>query len=279
MILRNALLQIAVKEYSNMPTSDIVTTTAVELADRIGAAHRDFEALVESVDNGVVANGWSARDTAAHLLTVINRYNEFSPDRLAADPRGVDSINAVEMAAWASASTGECLDQLRCEIATFDQRWGAASGIPLDFPFPFHGGATIDYQAAMTNALAEFVMHGYDLATAAGVPWPVHARDAELFCGFGSQILPAYVRAGFAGTAAIEVRVSGMLPWVLHVDGPVRRSALLHANDAPTMTVEADPATFILAAYGRLDATAAASRGMRIGGSTPIAFDLLLERP
>jgi hypothetical protein len=204
-----------------MRSSDFVATSTEELHDRIDAAHHRFVALVGSVaePGAVDAEAWSTHDVVAHVVNVVNRYNEFDPSRLAPDPRGVDVVNARELALLADRPTVDLIGDLADEMQTFRDKWGPKAGISLDTPLPFHGGASIDFQSGLTNLLGELLMHGLDVARTSNVPWEIDDRDGALLCAFGTQILPYYVRSTNEHDLVVQFELDGVSPWTLDVRG------------------------------------------------------------
>ena len=247
---------------------DLAPSTLVELHDRIASAHHRFADLVATVPPETIVGAWTCRDVAAHLVTVINRYTAFSTDRLAADPRGVDAINALELTELADHTTADLLDRLRHEMLAFQAMWGPARGLALDMSVPFHGGGTLDAQSALTNAMGEFLVHGFDIATAAGRRWPIDERDAALLCRFATRILPSYVRR--TNTADIDVlfEADGLPPWTLRVRGPaveVAAGAASSESFGSSVLIRGQASAIALLQYGR---TPPPDQRLTISGAT-----------
>ena len=151
-----------------MAAGEYVTTSTEELAERIDVAARRFADLAGEVGPDRVVGTWTSGEVVAHLVNVVNRYNEFNRSRLASAPRGVDEVNRRELEAFTDAPMESLLSELDRGMEQFRERWGPARGITLDTPFPFHGGATIDFQSGMTNLVGEFLVHGWDVAPRRG---------------------------------------------------------------------------------------------------------------
>jgi uncharacterized protein (TIGR03083 family) len=261
-----------------MPARDFVGTTTEELAERTAVARQRFEALIRAVGPEVAVGDWTSREVLVHVVNVLNRYNEFAPDRLAAVPRGVDEINRRELEALADRPVAALLDELGTESEAFDARWGPAQGIPLDAPFPFHGGATIDFQSGLTNLLGEYVIHGLDVARAAGRDWPIDERDGALLCGFATQILPAYVRATNPHTISLRFDLDGVAPWLLAVDGNAAAVRAPRADDRPDVVMAGDPVAAALVVYGRIGEADLDAAGLAVvGGGRPDAVSLMFN--
>lgn len=250
-----------------MAASEFVTTDHQELAQRIDAAHHRAADLLGRVDEAMpIGDEWAARDVLAHLVCVVNRYNEFDPNRLAATPRGVDGVNRRELGELHGCALVELLDRLDAEMAAFHDRWGPAEGLPLSTELPFHGGGTIDLQSGQANLLGEFLVHGLDVSRCAGSDWDIAPRDGTLLCGLATQLLPSYVRADHCATLSVRFDLDGMEPWVLDVRGPVATSR--RPDDAASFDVHLrGPATPVaLMFYGRQDLAEAVDHGLVVSG-------------
>jgi uncharacterized protein (TIGR03083 family) len=252
---------------------DIIDATVDELHARIALAHDRFARALAAAPADLQVGRWTAADVGAHVVTVINRYTAFRPDRLANSPRGVDEINDRELEALRGQPPDALIATLADEMQRFHQQWGTDLVFPLDMPIPFHAG-TIDVQAGLTNALGELLIHGRDLAIASGGEWPIEDRDAALLCGLGALILPAYVRATNRATLDVGVQVDGVTPWRLVIDGPNAESVL--DDDGPAdFVLEGRAEGLALLAYGRADWRAAQDLGLRASGPIPELADAL----
>lgn len=255
-----------------MPASDFVTTDPTELAERIDTAHDRFAALVAAAPEDLpVSASWNVREVACHLVNVINRYNAFSPDRLADAPRGVDLINERELTALDGRPLPEVLELLDEEMAAFQRTWGPGSGLPLDLPLPFHGGGSIDLQSGLANVIGELLVHGLDVARATATPWPIDDRDGALLVGLATQILPAYVRADNTARLTVRFDAEGVAPWLLAVDGTTASSRPPSDGDPdPDVAFRGPAATVALLFYGRIDLADAEAAGLVVcGGAHP----------
>jgi hypothetical protein len=112
-------------------------------------------------------------------------------------------------------------------------------------------------------ALSELTVHGHDIATGMGVPWPISAEHAKLILGtVCPNMSPLVVRPEAARGAALtyEVRLRGNSPrYVIRVaDG----TAEVRAAGGPVdCVISADPVTFLLVVYGRMPLGRALLRG------------------
>jgi hypothetical protein len=129
---------------------------------------------------------------------------------------------------------------------------------------PWYGpGRTRTPDCLIALALGELTVHGHDIATGTGRPWPISAEDAKLIVGtVCPQMLPLVVRPNAARRAPVtyEVRLRGNGPrYVFRV---VNGAAEVRAAGGPVdCVISADPVTYLLVVYGRMSVTQALLRG------------------
>lgn len=239
-----------------------------EYDDREQVVHDRTVALFTSVDPGIaVGDGsWTARDTLAHLVTVVRRYTTLP--RLARTPREVDEINADELAGLADLDVDGLLRAYAEGFTGYRALW---TTMPAEQRFPFHGGGQLPTWALRANWLAEMLVHGYDVAAAAGTPWEIGAADAAALLAFLREVLPAYGRPGPA--AAVEVAADGCEPWSLVADGTgVRTDGSGEASTA----VSGPGGLVVLLVYRRLTVAEAVVQGLLVAGD-PGEVERVLE--
>jgi uncharacterized protein (TIGR03083 family) len=247
-----------------------VTTDADELWHRIGAAQKRFVALVHAIGPNLVGAGttWSSRDVVAHILTVVERYTNrdvTSTEGLGATPREVDVINDRELRALDGIDFDELLARLDAQMARVRTAFPPEQ-LDLHVRFPFHGGVTVDAAGGMSNIIGEFLIHGHDLARAAGRSWPIEARDALLILNGVMQLLPAYAEPSARGTLDLRWRVPGAPSWTIAFDNGRATSRPAHEGEAADVVVAAPPETLVLFLYQRLSTFAALRGGLRVAG-------------
>lgn len=214
---------------------------------------------------------WSAREVAAHLVTLTDIYTEiaagtppsitdFTPDTVA---RRND-----ERIADISETDPRKLAGLVVDAA--DRLLAVTDGRPGDQEVPYVGGP-IDLAALVCLFLGEPLIHGYDLATSAGVPWPIDPAVAMTVLSgyalkFGEIVNPVTTR-NVTVAFAVEVR-GGAQFTVRFVDGTF---ALEPPGAGPVdCSISADPVAFLLVATGRLSPWAAMALGLLgAGGARP----------
>jgi hypothetical protein len=135
----------------------------------------------------------------------------------------------------------------------------------------FHGGVTMDLAHLLCMSLAEHVLHGYDIARAAGAPWPIDPAIALLvLSGYGrcyGSWLNGEAASDLTTSYRIELRGGG--------DFTVRFSAggcHTEPGDAGAVdcTIAADPVAYLLVHSGRMTQWEAIALGLyRIKGPVP----------
>lgn len=268
------------------PYERLVATDAHELWSRIDEAESRFRELVRGVEETLPVRGstWTVRDVTGHLVTVLRRYiNRVVAETggLAATPRGVDQLNADELAAL-SGTRDELLADLAMEMKTVRELFGP-DRVDLHATVPFHAGATVDIAAALANLIGEFLIHGWDVARSAGRSWSIGELDARLVLNGVLQIAPSYVKRDGTGSLAVRLDLPDAHPWLLSIARGAAVSRRWQPDDQVDAVLRAPAATMLLAMYSRIGIGTATRRGLRIaGGRRPWRARLLtslLERP
>lgn len=241
--------------------------------DREQAAFDRVTALFAAVpaDLPVGDGTWVAREVLAHLVTVLRRYT--SQPRLADTPRGVDVVNAEELAALDGLAVDDLLALLRTAFADYRALWVA---MPGEHRWPFHGGGTLSTSAVRANLLGELTVHGRDVATAAGREWPIGDDDAADLLAFVREVLPAYARPGTTGRVDLVPDAGAAFALVLEPAGASTGPAGTGAA-----TVAGPAGALVLLLYQRLPLGEAAVHGLRVSGDAAVLGRVLgaLEAP
>ena len=212
--------------------------TSVRVAGLIRSAS-DPGAKVPGLD-------WTVADVAAHLVSLTHRYEAFLRGNGEAMTTSMPDLNAEQLAAFAGRDLSELADLLER---------GTASLLALcpsgDAPARFFDS---DSDCASTIALRveELLVHGLDLARAAGVPWPITADEALIAIAGIAMILPNFVdreaARGFRATYELRLR-RGPTLGIAFADGAatVTHGAVQRAD----CRISAEPVAYLLTALGR----------------------------
>lgn len=217
---------------------------------------QQFSSLLGTVsDPDVEAVGnWSVRDVAAHVAGGLDAYlailrGEGSPivnlDEIAAyNARTVASVADRDLAALAARTE-----------ASFKRALAAADDRDATTPVAWHGGLRLPLATVWAVLAGEALVHGYDIARAARKPWPMPRDDVRTVLLNLLPLLPHFVDTSEAAGlhACVDLRLRGRRngrALLVFEDGRLvverenRRRVDCH--------ISADPAAYLLVAYGRI---------------------------
>jgi uncharacterized protein (TIGR03083 family) len=244
------------------------TTTEDELIGLSDAALANTLALLRSVDADLRLrdSDWTARDVAAHLVNVLHRYTarDFRQrEGLVDDPSELTGANADGIADHAGATLSDLVDRLAAEAPA----WNAID-LAVDDLFPFHAGQNIDGAGARSNWIGELLLHGYDVARAAGRPWDLPDRAMLLILRGALQVAPGWLdtqRAAGVETSVV-MRPRGGTPQLLRIadERLVIRDAA--RGDRPDAVIAGPATAMCLLLYGRIGVLGATRRGLMVAG-------------
>ncbi len=169
--------------------------------------------------------------------------------------------------------------------------FGECAGHSPDEPRPWLiEGTTVPLSALTCGLLSETIMHGYDIAHAAGRKWRIESAHAAMVVrGFFVPVLQtvdprtfvnADQAAGLQATYEVHLRGGGRLDWVfddgsLRVEEPPARRVDCH--------ISADPAAFFMVFWGRQSQWNAIAKGQLVAwGRKPwlgFRFRSLIRNP
>jgi uncharacterized protein (TIGR03083 family) len=175
------------------------------------------------------------------------------------------------------------LDRLAAELTTAMPAFiAAASAAPSDRTVGTPIGVDASPATLAAIVLGEQLIHGLDLARAAGRPWTIEASDARLVIPGVVDLLPAYLdREAARGLHARYELRSGDLRYQLTVDDGT--ATVGPATGKADCVITADPVAFLLVGYGRIPQWGPMLRGqLRAGGRKPwlgLKFNRLTVSP
>ena len=224
--------------------------------------------LVRSLDDvhvPIPRSDWTTRDTAVHLAIGAGLYAKLAagmPSPLQGRlSREVMSARSSQRIAETSEADPEKLARL-IEEATqeFLETIAGRSG---DQEVVWHGGLRIDLAALAGLLLSEQVLHGYDIASAIGRPWPIDPAHANLVLHGYGRCFGLFLDQERAGrlTAACRIDLRGGPSCVVRLVGGEYH--LGQPGSAPVdCIVSADPVALMMVLAGRLDQWAAMALGL-----------------
>lgn len=264
----------------------------------ISAATRRFTALLRETDHierRAAGTDWTVAEIAAHVFIVISGFNAaIAGEPQAMAPEQYLEANFPTRLAASNAATIAMVEhtdarRLAEPIADGAQRFlglVAAADPDMECETPWYGADRTRSVACLTAlALSELTVHGHDIATALGRPWPIAAEDAKLIMGtVCPEMVPLIVRpdAGRDAPVTYEIRLRGNGPrYVIRVaDGTAEVRPVGEPVDC---VISADPVVYLLVCYGRMPLwQALLSGGMLAWGRRPwlgLRFKTLFFNP
>jgi uncharacterized protein (TIGR03083 family) len=254
-----------------MDPDDILAQARIALAT-LSAHTTDLLRSVPHSAAAIPGARWSVREAAVHLVNLAAVNTDVAvglpSPRLSLGSEAVALDNDRRIADVPEADP-EKLARLVAEA--IDRFLDVTADRPGDQEVTFHCGLRINLASLACVELGEVALHGYDMASAVGFPWPIDPVHAQLILAgygpcFGEVVNHERAQALTAGFA-IELR-----------DGPsftVRFVEGVYSVEPPdsgpvNCNISADPVAFLMVGSGRLSPRAAGALGlMTVSGDNP----------
>lgn len=194
---------------------------------------------------------WTVHDVAAHVAGDVPRL--LAGVRGKPEP-GIDRAAVVALNDRAVASAREV--PLPALLERISSDVGELVSTVRDFGdaqpnVPFDGGTAIRADIMLAVLLGELLVHGHDLASELGRPWPLIASEVSLVLDGGAAVLPGWLTPRARGHhATYETRVRGSrnrLRLRLE-DGMVR---FARSDERSDVVISGSPEALLLTSYGR----------------------------
>jgi MDMPI C-terminal domain len=260
-------------------------TTAQALLD---AAARTASLLTAVTDPARVASPttWTIAETAAHIVAELGTHADLAENGrlpqlgdVSAAQRG-RRANAEQLGGFAERDLATLAAQV---VPAAAHAVDVIGSLPADRRIASSNALMWTPEQTLALLLGEQLLHGHDIAKAAGLPWQISRSDALLVAAGAILVLPDYLRpAGKPGRAmSFELRLRGGARYRLEVAGDT--ATVGPAGQPADCVITADPAAFVLVGYGRVSPLTAALTGRIItSGRKPwlgLAFGRLFESP
>lgn len=215
---------------------------------------------------------WTVREAAVHLVNLAGIYMDIADGM----PSPIGSMtkealrdqNARRLGDIPESDPEKVAGLLTEAVAGLLEATACRSG---DQVVVFHAGVTMDLATLMCIGLGEHLLHGYDIARAAGAPWLIDPLDALLvLSGYGPC-----AGSWLNGEAASNLTTSYRIELLGGDDFTVRVSAgVCHTEPGDTAavdcTIAADPVAYLLVRSGRMTQWEAIALGLyRVTGPAP----------
>lgn len=224
-----------------------------------------YARLVESVPDTSIAipdSEWTVRDAAAHVAGGTQRMAALARGQASTVPtvgkKFLDARARKLIAEIPEADGKKLADRMREALGRLMTEIATRSG---DQPITFHGGLRLTLTELVSLYLGEYLLHGYDIAVATGVPWPIDPGYAALAVEGFRTCYPGIFNPAAATEfdATYRLDTAGTDPFF------VRISNATYEEPATTVSVDcvitADPVTALLVMSGRLSQWAAIALG------------------
>lgn len=254
-----------------MEPTEILNTARSALAEMSQKVTGMIRALPDA-SVPVPGSDWTVRDTAVHLVHGSRVYAELATGA----PSPVPDWRKETYAAFSAEFVADIPETDPGKLAAlvsdaYDGFLDITAGRPGEQEVRYHGGLSYHLAGLACVLLGEPVIHGYDMATALGQPWPIDPVHAQLVLyGYGpvyGQCLNPATTAGLCAAYGIEVRGGESLT-ISFVDGHYQ---LAEGISGPVdCELSADPVAFLLVGSGRISRFEAVALGLlSFGGAKP----------
>jgi uncharacterized protein (TIGR03083 family) len=234
---------------------DAVCTALVRNAEQLAAVLRQIS------DPTRKAIGiWSIGETANHVAGSHEYF--LSAARGEATLESLDEVdagNARSLAEDPERDPSVLADRLEAGVKELVRYAGTVEGDPVVKPFI---GVEVPLSTLLAIELGEVVVHGYDIARAAGLPWRIEPSDALVAHREFLALLPYLLDKKRSAGARVnaEIRIRGMDPFVVSVhDGILGLEQATGQKVDFTMSV--DPAVYLLMYFNRVNPLSQMLRG------------------
>jgi uncharacterized protein (TIGR03083 family) len=259
-----------------METAEILTTARAGLTDMAERCAGLVEHLADT-STPIPGSEWTVREGAVHLAVgpriVAARCTgqlpmsdaRFDREAFADRMRGMFADNP-------ETDPKKLADQIREGYGVLLE---VLATLPADQPVAYYSGLRPTVADIASLNMGEPLVHGYDIATAVGAPWPIDPAYATVAVrGYQRMLYSLNAFAAFQPAASVgleatyRVEVEGTDP--LHVRITDRSFAQPEAAESVDCVVSADPVTALLLMSGRLSQWPAIALGrLRFTGARP----------
>jgi uncharacterized protein (TIGR03083 family) len=223
--------------------------------------------LVEDLEDTSIpipGSEWTVREAAIHLAAGPRRVGQFATGQIDMSAVMLDKeVHAARMRSMLAdnpeSDPKKLAEQIREGYAFLME---ATAAVPADQPVAYFAGLRPNVADITSVNLGEPLLHGYDVATAVGVPWPIDPEHAALAVGGYLRVLYSLLFQPAASTgleATYRVEVEGTDTFHARIANGTYAQA--EAPGSVDCVISADPVTALLVISGRLSQWAAIALG------------------
>jgi uncharacterized protein (TIGR03083 family) len=195
---------------------------------------------------------WNVLRTVGHLVNVTPRFaaGPEGAGTWADGPPELAGINDDELSKLGELRLPDLLVAFEDAVEDVIRRVGRLGDEPS--AYRYHGGTNVVADRALGILLAEFLIHGGDIAEALRERFPIRREEASLAIDGVAPIAAGWVDhdAARGHTATYEIRIRGGGTYILRFD-----DGALEVRDGPAADadcrISADPVAFLLVNYRR----------------------------
>jgi len=212
---------------------------------------------------------WDVTQVAVHISHGMDTIAAMSRGggNIIDDIAGLGTLTKVMVAGEGRRPLGEIADRIDASVIGFLAAMDAAAGAGDSSQSWLVQGTEMPLSVLTCHMLNELTVHGRDIATAEGVPWPIDRDSASLIMqGF---VLPSLHTLG-RDMVVQEVAGKKRARFDVHLRGDGRACMVFHDGDfwveaTPQGRVDCrlsvDPEAFLLVAWGRISQWSALPKG------------------
>lgn len=235
------------------------------LSDRIAAILRVQDDVSEPANPK-----WSVRDTAAHLIATMGFYTEIASGTLSEvgvfTPEAVGEANAARIADIAESDPQALATMLTVATERFVD---ATKGRPDEDPVLYYDHNPLQLAHISGILTGEFLLHGFDIATACQVPWTIDPGQASLaLFGLGAvfdRLANPATSSGHTGSYLVDLGPDLKLT-VRFADGRLS----IEPPGPADCEIGSDPVSWLMLCMGRVSQAQAVALGVvRFNGANP----------
>jgi len=219
-------------------------------------AGSDFASMLRRVKdpNRPAIGSWTVGETAAHAA--------HSPKYFLEAAQGTTALAALDDVAYHNAEflsdeperdPRVLADQFENNELTLTTYAGTLDGDPAVEVFD---GVVVPMSTLLAVELGEVLVHGYDIAGASGLRWPIASEHAALTVGGLLPILPHVIdpakAAGFDARIAFRIR-GGIEATLVFNNGVLQIEA--GSGEPVDCRLSVDPPTYLLLSFNRINPT------------------------